>query len=62
MSLFQRRHYNKIGDLLIEIQGYFGLTDEVFEVIAGDFADMFIDDNPKFNYNLFYEHLGINAE
>ena len=62
MSLFQRRHYYKIGDLLIDVQGYLGLSDEVFEPLVDSFVDMFTMDNPNFNYNLFLDHVGVKAE
>tara|TARA_R100001244_G_scaffold23848_1_gene24441 strand:+ start:551 stop:739 length:189 start_codon:yes stop_codon:yes gene_type:complete len=61
MSIFQRRHYYKIGDLLMEIHGHFGLADEVFEALVDDFTDMFVKDNSKFNIEMFHDYVGVNG-
>lgn len=59
MSLFQRRHYYKIGDLLIEHHAHFGLTEQALEQLVDSFADMFMMDNPNFNHKIFFEYVGV---
>jgi hypothetical protein len=60
MSDFQRRHYIKVADLLKEIHSFHDWDSTIFETLVVDFGDMFRADNPNFDYDRFYDHVGIN--
>ena len=57
--MFTKRHYERIAQAFAETKGYYdgvevnAAVDGVRNYIAEELADMFAEDNPRFNRKLF---------
>ena len=57
MSIFQRRHYNAIADILKEMYFASDWDEIIYTQLVDDFLLLFEEDNPKFDRERFLDYM-----